>query len=300
MPNAQVIDMLPDEDGMCFSGFDADGEKVFESVQLNETVSDSGDLPRSNIDYIRNLVHTEEIKDESSSKTTIRLDPNEFNKEENPTNIDYVLSPSEKAKCDNIFKGNLLKEPRLRGIRNLPTDVESRREILRGCMGVRRELSINRDALLIHEKAQKNCILCPVQCPSCMLHAHNRTVEKLLQQLLLSGLRQNMTSSLRDAFVEKVTGVMDRDVFLRKNTNKQGSWKFPLTDDKKLYDVSLSNNEARTVTKDLQHLVEMCVLRHTHKTAKTRGVTPVQSSTSQWCILTQRNTSNMRMCESFS
>ena len=132
MPNAQVIDMLPGKDVMCFSGFDADGERVFEPVQLKDTVSDSGDLSRSNIDYICNLVHTEESNDVSSPKTAIRLDPNEFNKEENPTNIDYVLSPSEKANCDNIFKGILLKELRLRGIRNLPTYVESRRAILRG------------------------------------------------------------------------------------------------------------------------------------------------------------------------
>jgi len=68
-----------------------------------------------------------------------------------------------------------------------------------------------------------------------------------------------MTASLRDAFVEKVTAVMDRDVFLRNNTNKQGSWRFPLTDDKKLDDVSLSTNEARTVAKGLQHLVDVCV-----------------------------------------
>jgi len=81
-----------------------------------------------------------------------------------------------------------LKELRLRGIRNLPTDVKSRRVILIGCLEVRRELAHIRDALLIHEKAQRNCLLCPGHCPSGMMHLHNRTVGKLLQHLILAGL----------------------------------------------------------------------------------------------------------------
>ena len=128
--------------------------------------------------------------------------------------------------------------------------------------------------------------MCPGHCPSCVLHTHNRTVEKLLQQLLLAGLHKNMTASLRDAFVEKVTDVMDRDVFLHKHTNKQDSWRFPLTDDKKLDDVSLSNNEARTVANGLQHMIDVCVEAYPQDYNDSWSDACAKFNVSQWCILT--------------
>ena len=90
-----------------------------------------------------------------------------------------------------------------------------------------------------------------------MLHFSCRVTEKIVQQLLLCGMRHNGGAEL-EGFVSKVMHCVNQDILKRKNPQDPG-WYFPLTDDKKqLSDVKLSNGMAREIAQGMTYLVTVC------------------------------------------
>ena len=112
----------------------------------------------------------------------------------------------------------------------------------------------------IAEDASKSRLLDPGQCPPCVLHHNNRTVEKIVQQLFLVGMRRNMSKSKLDDFITRVELVVNRDILRRSNMHidDRGGWHFSLTDGRKLDDVNLSNGRARIFMQEFHHLVKVC------------------------------------------
>jgi len=114
---------------------------------------------------------------------------------------------------------------------------------------------------LINENAQHNQQLDPGVCIPCFLHHNNRVVEKIVQQLLVAGLGRCDEKADKEKFAKLVKEVIDRDIYKRslKHINDSGRFKFPLTEDGKLDDISLSNSEARAFASGFKHLVKVCL-----------------------------------------
>ena len=98
-----------------------------------------------------------------------------------------------------------------------------------------------------YEKALETRKLDPGQCPVCVLHAHYRIVEKLVQQLLLAAMRKVSSTDNMNTLVEEVEETVNKYMLGRVTKSKSKAWRFPLTPDGKLDDVNLSNNRARSI-----------------------------------------------------
>ena len=84
-------------------------------------------------------------------------------------------------------------------------------------------------------------LLAPDQCLPCILHLNNRIVEKLVQQILLVGMRFYSNGGALDEYVKRVEQVVNTSVMMKSDVQirQGGHWRFPLTNKKKLDDVSM-------------------------------------------------------------
>ena len=95
----------------------------------------------------------------------------------------------------------------------------------------------------------------------CILHAHCHMAEKMVQQLLIAGMRKHPSGQQLDKFVANVETCMNETILCRVTASVSKGWMF-LLKDRKLDDVNLSNKRAHTVTKNLTNLVEVCTAKY--------------------------------------
>ena len=261
-PQATVVDMVPDGETLCFSGqFDDEGSQIMTPVNLREAISPDGEFLRAHTyDYLREIIHVEE-EEHVSSNTCIRLDVMQYQRDSCVDNIDFVVGNDEQR--DNEFHFNVLKDLLLRFDRaKIPRDKCERIELLRQCLHKSQEIRMGRTAFKQYEMALKTRRLDPGQCPPCVLHAHCRIVEKIVQQLLLAAMRKVTSNDDLDNLVTLVETTVNDNMLKRVTVSKSKGWRFPLTNDRKLDDINLSNNRARSFAKNFHFLVEVCTERY--------------------------------------
>ena len=117
-----------------------------------------------------------------------------------------------------------------------------------------------RQALEIDEDSMAGRMFLPEECVPCVLHHNNRTVEKILQQLLLAMMRYHTGKKALDKAIKELELIVNRDILLRseQHLNDAGGWHFPLTEKRQLGDINLQNNDARKFVLGFEHLVRFC------------------------------------------
>jgi hypothetical protein len=86
-PNLSFKDCLPNEEVECFDGYTDEGKEITVKLKLKETISSDGSLSRPLSDYLEHMMHSEELIVDSHT----RYDPFSLRKEDDPSNIDYVM-----------------------------------------------------------------------------------------------------------------------------------------------------------------------------------------------------------------
>ena len=245
----------------CFSGWDGE-EKAWQILNLQDTFSDDGSPTHPNLfDYIRPIKHTEEDS-EIIKKTIMKLDTNALKKTDELHNIDFVMGKN--ARKDNMFIGNVTKDLIRRGYGRdkLPSSRVDKVSLLRKCLTIGAEMVMCRNALLLSEDASRTSWLCPGQCPPCILHANNRMVEKIVQQILLAGMRKNPSGQALSAFATRVEEAVNNEILKRteSRTRDMANWSFPFDKDNhgKLGDVTFNNKQAKKFAKGFKYLVAAC------------------------------------------
>ena len=241
------------------TAYNADGSPSYNAD--DSAYNADGSPSRAHLyDYGRYVTPHSEEEPELLAKSRIKFDRNALDKADNPNNIEYAVLPH-KPEDNNTFNKNVLHDLKLcLSSSQIPTDKGERIAKIRKCLLLRERVHRLRDALEEYDRAIEHRLMDPGKCLPCVLHFHCRAVEKIVQQLLLCGMRQNLGSAL-PSFVARVEEVVNRDMLERKSWEHDPAWRFPLSDDKKqLGDVKLSNNQAREFVKGFPYLVEVCTV----------------------------------------
>ena len=120
-------------------------------------------------------------------------------------------------------------------------------------------------ALAINEKALACQIMNPGSLPPCILHGLMRMTEKILQQLMLAGLRKNPSGKMFSDYCKRVSSTVNAKILGRSEVNMNtGQWKVPLDkkDPKKLGEVKLSGSMAKKFMLGFDDFVEVCTADH--------------------------------------
>ena len=234
---------------------------------LKETISvDGNTLGRTHLyDYSRHLLHTEEL-DIVVKRSLVKEDVNALEKYTDTKNIDYACDGVDKAR-DDRFILNVTMDLTLRGFKrqDLPPSRDDLVAKLRDCLNTGRTVRRCRNALEINEKALGKQVLNPGSLPCCILHAKMRMCEKIIQQIILAGMRKNATGQHFDNYCKKVEDMVNSEILSRTTCNEDGHWKVPLDkkDKKKLGDVKLSGPSADKFMAGFNHLVDACTSDYT-------------------------------------
>jgi hypothetical protein len=257
----ELKEMMPNDAVECFAGYDDDKNWLTEMVKLPDTIGDDGEITRTPLDYIRQLVHTEELE-EVVSGSVMYYNPGSLIPD--TSNIDHEYSDDER----NEFLGNIFNDLDLRGIA-VPVDLPDDNvvSILRQCLVRGYHVRRYRAALELYESALQERLMDPGQCPPCILHHSNRTGEKLVKQIILAGLQLNQSSreepKRKQQYLDRVGDVVTRLVFQRDlHEDDKSGWKVPMTKEGKLGEVNLSNKAARAFVNNFEHLIDACLDGH--------------------------------------
>lgn len=266
-PNATLRDMMPEGEVECLGGYDEEGQKTMEKCIIKDQFTPEGDLVRSNMyDYLRPVEHSSETK-QVREKCKIRLDVNAVDKSMSTTNIDYVVDGTVQSR-DDAFNRQVTKDLRQRGytFNDIPQDAAERVSLLRKCLHTAEMVRNYRNALTLNEDALGTQILNPGFLPCCILHAKMRMTEKIIQQLILCGMRDHSSGNRFVGFCKRVEHAVNTNIFGRNDDDNGGSsgWKVPIDkkDKNKLGDVKLSGPASTTFLSGLDHLVDVCTSEH--------------------------------------
>ena len=97
----------------------------------------------------------------------------------------------------------------------LPTDPEEKICLLRDCLYTGLKVRMFCNSLLVNGDALGKQILNPGVLPMCILHAKMRMCEKLIQQLILTGMHKNLSGSSFKAYCKKVESTVNMDILGR-------------------------------------------------------------------------------------
>ena len=258
-------DIIPAGELECLDHYDGNNELVWVKVNLRDTILEDGSRTRPGCDYVRHLLHTEE-KEEIIAETIVRYDNFAMTKTRDVKNIEYVTGVN--SEKDSEFASNVRHDLRVRGFTTsngtMPASDGERQSLLRFCLETGYLLRINRNALKINEEAASTRYANPGECIPCDLHSKNRGAEKIVQQLLIAGMRMLGPGELDD-YVGRVEEAVNTLILNRttRNDDESGSWAFPLTKDgKKLGDVTFLNPMATKFIGALELLLPVCVDRY--------------------------------------
>lgn len=257
----ELDDFLPTEEVECFAGYErvrnARKEK-FEAVVLPDTINDDGKCGRHINDYIQNVYHSVEILPRSP---TIKYDPHAADKTNDVQNIEYILSNDESN--NRQFRINLMSDLGLHGV---PVTASQSVEVLRAALLERLRLQYRiqryKDALKCHQRAlANNRVICPSKAPPCILHFHQRTMEKIVSEILSRGIDCCSSRQAIQDFATDVNQVVNRDVFgrIHLHTDDQSGWSVPLTPDgKELGEISMDGSTAKMFMNKIDYLIDVC------------------------------------------
>ena len=254
----QLRDCMPEDDVDCFNGYDDEGKEIFVSVNLKSSIGEDGSLTRHFSDYAQHIKHTEE----EIADRRITYDPHALEKSTSATNIDYILSDC--TDTNRQFNANVLMELQKRTLHTV--EREQRVEVLRKRLKLGYQIQRYRDALRLDQRANITRVFSPGNSPPCVLHFHMRTIEKIVQQILIAGLLECTCKNDRVEFVDRVSRVVNRDVFGRTSLHEEdkSGWRVPMSDDfSSLKDINLDGRQTRDFEAHMDHLIDVCLGDHT-------------------------------------
>ena len=88
-----------------------------------------------------------------------------------------------------------------------------------------------------------------------------RMVEKMIQQVILAGMRKNPNGRAFKLYCDRIANVVNTQILGRSECNsKNGQWQVPLdkNDNNKLGDVKLSGHASTKFMNNFMHLVKAC------------------------------------------
>ena len=118
-----------------------------------------------------------------------------------------------------------------------------------------------RNCLAIEKDARKTQFVEVDRAIPCILHANNRTAEKLLEQILEVGLKNCITKNERDEWVRKVEWEVNMSILGKNETNELGQWSVPMKSDTELGDVKLSCMDANKLVGKMNLIVGVCTVK---------------------------------------
>jgi hypothetical protein len=158
-----------------------------------------------------------------------------------------------------------LRQPNVKIDRNTP--VETLREIVRPLLLLRYKILRYKAALHCHHVSIINrAVASPGDTASCILHFHQRTIEKIVSTLLKAGLSECNGPKEIETFLAKINAVVNRDIFGRQNRHEEDTtgWSVPMMPDgKSLGDITMDDSTCKMFDRGMDYLIEACIGNHT-------------------------------------
>lgn len=260
-----LFDCLPDGECKCFVGYEVKNKKrtkKYEKVNLRDTVDDVGNLLMHISVYLDQIQHSVELV---ARAPLVVLDPYAATKSVDPSNIDYVVSDNNSLNL--AFKTNVLRELSRRRIAfDSTAQLEQLRDILRGQLLLRYKIERYKNALHCHHVATLNrAVVGPDQTACCVLHFHQRTIEKIVSELLTRGLNECNGPAEIDLFLDEVSRVVNRQIFRRPDLHEEDNsgWKVPMKPDgKQIADITMDDPTCKLFDSGMDYLIDVCLGSH--------------------------------------
>ena len=255
----ELRDFMKDGLTACWDGYDDSGEMLSTNVNLKDAFHPNGSCTRPIRDYCGALLHSEE-DDEVISKSSITYCPEALLSSSDINNIDYDIEADDADK--NKFIGMVLHDLDLRGYDEEDLFNNHSKEewisLLRNCLKVCRRIKMLRNCLTIEKDARRTQFVEVDRAIPCILHANNRTSEKLLEQILEVGLDNCFTKKERDEWIRKVEHTVNCSILGKMECNELGQWRLPMKTETELGDVKLSCPDANKLVGKMGLVVEVC------------------------------------------
>jgi hypothetical protein len=258
---------LPEGEHKCLVGYKKKGRQrspVYETFNLRETIDAEGNCSLHISNYLEHMYHTVEL----GGGSAVVYDPCAADKEVNMANIDYVVG-DDRSK-NRVFRTNLMRElshlqPSVAIDRNTP--IETLRGIVRPLLLLRYKISRYKAALHCHHVSVINrAVASPGDTATCILHFHQRTIEKIVSILLKAGLSECKNPDEVDTFLTRINRVVNRDIFGRHNRHEEDTtgWSVPMMPDgKTLGDITMDDSTCKMFDRGMEHLIDACIANHT-------------------------------------
>jgi hypothetical protein len=252
-------DFVGEDPVKCWEGYDESGNELCSLVNLKDEFNDDGSQRRPSRDYCDGLRHSEE-EDIVLQKSTMIYSPEALLSSKEIKNIDFDSSVGNNLEI-NKFNGLVFNDLILRGYE--PSSLyqqyspEERRRLLKSHMKIGREIRMIRNTLEIEKTARRTQFVEVDRAIPCILHANNRTAEKLLEQLILVALHSCLCRKDKNAMVHKIEDCVNHAILAKMKFNDLGQWRLPMEGDK-LGDIKLSCMDANKLVDKIGLLVEVC------------------------------------------
>lgn len=258
-------DCLPDGDCKCFVGFEVKNkkrQKKHEMVELKNSFDEHGHPTRHISDYVQHIYHSVE---RVTHEPLVVYDPCAAEREYDVANIDYVIS--ENTQLNTAFKTNILRELTRRGLSFDATGtIDELRAILRQQLILRYKIQCHKDALYCSLVAKYNdAVVGPDQTASCVLHFHQRTIEKIVSELLTRGLNELDGLIQVNEFLDEVNLVVNRQIFGREDLHEDdiSGWKVPMKPDgKQLGEITMDDSTCKLFDSGMDYLIDVAIGSH--------------------------------------
>jgi hypothetical protein len=258
-------DCLPEGECKCFTGFEIRNkkrQKKFEMVKLTETFDGDGHHTRHISDYVQHIHHSVE---KMSKAPLVVYDPCAAERDFDPANIDYVVA--ENTAMNTVFKTNLLRELTRRGLTFDPlASIDDMRVILKEQLLLKYKIERHKDALYCSLVARyNNAVVGPDQTASCVLHFHQRTIEKIVSELLTRGLNELDGMVEINNFLDRVHSVVNRQIFgrIEMHEDDTSGWKVPMKPDgKQLGDITMDDSTCKLFDRGMDYLIDVAIGSH--------------------------------------
>lgn len=215
-PSLTLEQLLPNNvETLWFVGYNDDKEEICTPINLKHPFNPERNPTQPLQDYCRALIHSEE-NEIMLSQSTIQFCPEAILSTSDMGNIDFT--PTNNAQS-NEFKSNVIEDLVLRGYRCgelIGKSLEDVRELLQKLLSLRRKILFVRNAIIIEQCSKKYQIVPVSQAILCILHCKKRTCEKMIEQLLLTGLNTRPTNALKKEFIKEAQKIINHQCLGQK------------------------------------------------------------------------------------
>ena len=153
-------------------------------------------------------------------------DPNDGNKKNMPNHIDYK---GQTRAQQLTFSSDVTKQLRLRGLA-LQGQFKERLERLRDALYSQEEYLTIHSTVQRYEESRPNRLIPVDWCIPCIMHLHNRVVEKVIAMLIKKGYSKRGSAQEKDEYIKALENTMNSCVL--GSEYNETNWQVPLNDTK--------------------------------------------------------------------